>query len=426
MTPAAVADRAQHIADVRACNGADAASIRSAMVAARQISAWADAQTGALVARLAALESFPEASIAEVSKGSLSDASKIRERADTLGAAPSIAGALESGSITAGHVDAVTRGSKRLEPAQRDEFVERAASLVDVAMAGTVAEYSRRLDMEITRMQSDDGEDRLIRQRRNTRLSTWTDVEGMWNVRGRFDPVTGLRLATRLDHAVRTLFAEHTPELCPADPVEKDKFLRAHAAARLLGGSGTVLHGGDVDGASVPIGVGATQQGVVLAIVDVDAPATCDCGAASSTTTVEWPIPVEVPQRVLAEIADQSEVIGIVVRNGVVLHAPGEMNRGRATRLASRDQRRALRGLYRGCAVPGCAVPFDRCKIHHVVWWRHGGRTDLGNLLPICPKHHTGLHADDWLVELGPNRELTITLPDGRVMSTGPPRRNAA
>lgn len=421
MTPAAVTDRVQHVADVRALEGADAVAIRSAMVATRQITAWADAQNAALIRQLAAVESFPEATIAEVSKGSLSDASKAKERAETLGGAPLIAGALEGGSITAGHVDAVTRGSKRLEPDQRQEFVARAESLVGVATAGSVADYSRRLDLEIKRMQSDDGEERLTRQRRATRLSTWTDSEGMWNLRGRFDPVTGIRIAGRLDTIVQTVFAEQTPELCPSDPIEKSKFLVAQALDRLVSGNG-LGHNSD---AQLP-SAGSSGRPEIVAVIDADAPEPCACGAASSATSVDWRIPVEVPPRVLAELAAESDVIGVVVRNGVVLHAPGEMNLGRSTRLASRHQRRALRGLYRGCAIPGCSVAFDRCKIHHVIWWRHGGRTDLDNLVPICSRHHTRLHADEWLLGLGLNRELTVTLPGGRVMSTGPPRRTAA
>ena len=39
-------------------------------------------------------------------------------------------------------------------------------------------------------------------------------------------------------------------------------------------------------------------------------------------------------------------------------------------------------------AIPGCNVHYDRCKLHHVIWWRHGGRTDLDNLLALCERHH--------------------------------------
>jgi hypothetical protein len=109
-----------------------------------------------------------------------------------------------------------------------------------------------------------------------------------------------------------------------------------------------------------------------------------------------------------------------------VLHAPGNLNLGRSTRLANRAQRRALRGVYTSCAIPGCGVHYDRCKLHHVIWWRHGGRTDLDNLLPVCVRHHHKIHDAGWNITLGPNRELTIRFPDGTAQSTGPPTIRAA
>jgi hypothetical protein len=106
-----------------------------------------------------------------------------------------------------------------------------------------------------------------------------------------------------------------------------------------------------------------------------------------------------------------------------VVHAPGRLDLGRTTRLANAAQRRVLRALYPRCAVPDCEVPFRYSKIHHVVWWRHGGRTDLDNLLPVCVRHHTELHRDEWDVKLQPDRTLTITMPNGDVMTCGPPKR---
>jgi hypothetical protein len=123
---------------------------------------------------------------------------------------------------------------------------------------------------------------------------------------------------------------------------------------------------------------------------------------------------------------EQRDVHTVVVRNGVVLHAPGELHLGRTTRLANRAQRRALRALYATCAIPGCSVRYDRCKLHHIVWWRNGGRTDLDNLVPVCAHHHSKIHDNGWDITVGPNRELTIRFPDGTIHNTGPPTRNAA
>jgi hypothetical protein len=244
----------------------------------------------------------------------------------------------------------------------------------------------------------------------------------MWNVRGRFDPVTAIRLAARLDSTVQTLFAKETPELCPSDPVEKSKFLTAHAFIHLVapgegGEAGTIGDAGAALASSAPAPTARRPE--YVAVIDADAPGV-------PGPAIEFSIPVEMPRRVLAELAGQADVIGVVVRNGVVLYAPGELNLGRSTRLANRPQRRALRALYRCCAIPGCSTAYDRCKLHHLIWWRHGGRTDLDNLLPVCAVHHAKIHNDGWVVELGPNRELTLTLPDGQVRSTGPPSRRSA
>jgi hypothetical protein len=210
-----------------------------------------------------------------------------------------------------------------------------------------------------------------------------------------------VKMASRLDSTVETLFAEATPEGCPADPIEKQRFLHAQALSRLVLDPGT----GSTSG-----------RGEFVAVIDADAPG-------QTGPVAEFAIPVELPARVIAELAGAADVSAVVVRNGVVLHAPGELNLGRTSRLANRHQRRALRALYSCCAIPGCTVGYDRCKLHHIIWWRHDGRTDLDNLLPVCTIHHSKIHHDDWTIQLGPNRELTLTLPDGSVHTTGPPNR---
>ena len=141
---------------------------------------------------------------------------------------------------------------------------------------------------------------------------------------------------------------------------------------------------------------------------------------------MEWSFPIEVPWRVWGELFDTAYTILVFVRGGVVLHAPGQLDLGRSTRLANRAQRRALRAVYQTCAIPGFDTVFERCRIHHVHWWRHGGRTDLANLVPVCTHHHTQIHNRGWHLHLGDDRVLTVTLPDGTILSTGPPGAQAA
>ncbi|HSM67894.1 MAG TPA: DUF222 domain-containing protein [Ilumatobacteraceae bacterium] len=402
MNADAVVERVRQVAGVCDDASADTGSVEAAMVAIREVTSWAEAQHATLVSRLSAQVSFPEAAIAAAAKTSVGVATKSKERSETLAATPRLAGALADGAVTSGHVDAVTRGSKQLDPVQRTKLFERIEAIVPVAEAATVEQFSKRVGLEVRRIQTSDGIDRLERQRRETRLSAWVDHDGMWNLRGRFDPVTGVKLDAKLRSAVETLFVEQVPDHCPADPIARQQFLAAHGLARLLDGAGNAKSG----------------RGEFVAVIDADAPG-------HTGPVAEWSIPVEIPARVIAELAGEADVHAVVVRNGVVLYAPGELDLGRTTRLANRAQRRALRGLYSTCGIPGCTVGYDRCKLHHVIWWSKGGSTDLDNLLPVCPVHHAKIHHGGWIVELGPNRELTLTLPDGRVMTTGPPSTRA-
>jgi hypothetical protein len=224
----------------------------------------------------------------------------------------------------------------------------------------------------------------------------------MWCLTGRFDPETGVRLHGRLQATIARLFAHELPEGCPTDPFEKQDHLRAHALVALLD-------------RAAPAGRSGLAE--VVVVVDTTTP---------DTPTVDWGIPVEIPWTVLADLAGTADTHAVVIRNGVVLHAPGQLNLGRTSRMANRAQRRALRGLYATCAIPGCAVKYDNCRLHHIVRWDDGGPTDLHNLLPLCERHHHAVHDRGWRLQLGPNRELTVHTPDGHVMTTGPPHRHAA
>ena len=81
----------------------------------------------------------------------------------------------------------------------------------------------------------------------------------------------------------------------------------------------------------------------------------------------------------------------------VVLGGDGRVvDVGRARRLATADQRRALRATHQTCAAPDCPVRFGDCDIHHLTEWRDGGATDLDNLIPLCSNHHHFIHEGRW------------------------------
>ena len=79
-------------------------------------------------------------------------------------------------------------------------------------------------------------------------------------------------------------------------------------------------------------------------------------------------------------------LIKIVGRNIEVLDV------GRTERLATPRQAKAVSLRQQGiCAGPGCRHPI--AHNHHIIWWSHGGRTDLDNLIGLCRKCHTLVHA---------------------------------
>lgn len=420
---AAIVERVQRVG--RACSS-DPGARRSALTAAladlARIESWAAARRAELVRKLNAVPgSFPEADVADANGSTLGAAAKETDRARTLERAEAFADALDAGSIRPGHVDALTRAAKDLNEEQRAALYGQQESLATVASSSSISAFDKHVRARARALQSEaDAEARLQRQRRNTRLRHWTDAEdGMWCLSGRFDPLTGRNLARLLDDTVDALFAEQTPDTAPTDPLAKQQHLNALAMVRLLQGD---TPSGRRPGDPIVV-VDATSADAVKTADDVGTPT---AGAAGQGLQLDWGLPVELPMSVLREIFDVHDPDVVIVANGIVLHAPGRLNLGRTTWLANRAQRRALRGLYATCAVPGCAVHYDRCRLHHVIWWELVGRTDLDNLLPVCAHHHTRLHLDGWEVSLGPNRELTITLPSGQIMSTGPPNRRAA
>jgi HNH endonuclease len=401
----AAVERLERVVATTGSPDAAPAELEAALKATVEVQSFIAAQRAELVRALAQHPtSFPEAAIADTSGCTLGAASRERERADTLDSAAAMADALSDGAITAGHVDALTRATRDLDEAATASLLGDDEALATAASQRSIAEFDAFLRRAAKALAAADGEAHLERQRRATRLRTWTDDDGMFNLKGRFDPDLGRELARRIRTATRSMFAHDVPATAPVDALERTQHLEALALAELV--------------------IGDTVAGAASGppVVVIDATQTNGAGG----PVLDWGIPVELPVSVLDGVLGRSDPDAVIVANGVVLHAPGRLDLGRTSRLASRAQRRALQGLYATCAVPGCAVHYDRCRLHHVVWWSNGGRTDLDNLLPICQHHHTLLHDNRWDVSLGPNRELSIRVPDGTVLRAGPPRRSAA
>jgi Domain of unknown function (DUF222)/HNH endonuclease len=85
----------------------------------------------------------------------------------------------------------------------------------------------------------------------------------------------------------------------------------------------------------------------------------------------------------------------------VVLGERGEvLDIGRMARKPTINQRRALHARDRGCGFPMCDRPPKWADAHHIVEWRHGGRTSLDNLVLLCRRHHSLIHRSEWEVRM--------------------------
>ena len=71
---------------------------------------------------------------------------------------------------------------------------------------------------------------------------------------------------------------------------------------------------------------------------------------------------------------------------------------GRATRAVSPTTRRALTARDKGCRWPGCDRPASWTSAHHIQFVRHGGPTNLPNLVLVCHHHHRLVHEGGWQV----------------------------
>jgi hypothetical protein len=82
---------------------------------------------------------------------------------------------------------------------------------------------------------------------------------------------------------------------------------------------------------------------------------------------------------------------------------------GRAKRVISGPQRKALNARDRGCVWPGCDRPASWTSGHHIFHWIRGGGSDLPNLMLLCYRHHWIVHEGGWQIVRGDDgRMLTI------------------
>jgi hypothetical protein len=100
-------------------------------------------------------------------------------------------------------------------------------------------------------------------------------------------------------------------------------------------------------------------------------------------------------------------------------HTGQPVRLGRLSREPSAWMLRQLRYRDSECTFPGCGAR-RFTQAHHIVWWEHGGRTDLENLLLVCTFHHRLVHEYRWVVRREGDGTVRWFRPDGTRYRAGP------
>lgn len=378
----------------------------------------------------AQLEAHVSRRISELNLGPASDhvnqqertsrraAERTERRAGLLGDAPRLDDALGSGKIDTEHADTVANAAARLDEDQRKQLIDRDEELAELAASRSPEQFRRDVSRIVDEITNDDGLALDEQQREAATFSMGSDNDtGMHWFRGELCPEDGNR--------VRKAIARRTNELLQRPEFAGKRRGQVEAAALV----------------ELLTGIGATSRSTSSSSASSSSAASSSPASASRSSRSSTDVVVLVPYGLLigdpqagsAEYSDGSPMSAAAARrhacdaNIIPVVLGGEsmpMDVGRERRLATPEQRHALRSMYRTCGIDGCDAHFDLCHIHHLLEWEEDGFIDLANLLPLYSFHHHRAHEGRWRLQLDPStRQLTVTLPNGSIHSISLPDR---
>jgi hypothetical protein len=336
--------------------------------------------------------------------------------------------ALRDGRLSHGHVDALSDAMRRLDADARGEFERHVPELLRAALVESVEAFQlrcRTLARRIIAAQASSDVDELARQRANSKVKRWVDkITGMHSTVLKLDPIRDSQLWSVVNAALTSMVHDDGNAGTPWNQMQVEAFL-----ATVTGKYRRAATDASTDvatDASLPFGAATGRDDAddafhdrrvpeITIVADLQTLISGLHAGGICETEDGVPIPVSTVRRLCCD----AEIVPVVFgTDGVPIDV------GRSSRTANRQQRRALRAMYRTCAHPDCSVAFSDCKSHHVRWWwRDLGPTDLDNLIPLCERHHHLVHEGGWSLTMTPERVATWIRPDGVVAFTSEPDR---
>lgn len=383
----------------------DESQLKSVLRTARRVQASLDAlicQIGVKANRLADTgQSAPAIDLfASGDRVRSSTAKRDAARSQAVQTVHGLAEAASSGTIGGDHLDIFARRITKLTTEERAKIDDN--TLVGQAKRLGPKRFDQAVKRAIDTIRQDDGLTETNQKRAASTFTHWFDhTTGMGRFTGSLDPERYEALTTTIDQHVATLANANDTT---SETTHKDSNLAAAALIELVCTT-------DKRTPNLPH---------ITVVIDHE---TATQGTHNNTirqTGNGHELPLQAVERMMCDAVLQR----VVVDNHNV-----PINVGRKHRTATSAQWTAIRAIYNTCAWNNCDRPLSWCQLHHITEWRHGGATDLNNLVPLCTHHHHQVHEGQWSVKLKstsnatPDRTLEMYKPDGTLHATAHPTR---
>jgi hypothetical protein len=399
---------------------ADRDELATLVATSARLRAWLDAYDVRCARRNTELadtgRSEPTASMfARNGQQSSKDANRINDRQQVCDQLDEFEAALSDGRISTGHLDGVAAAIRNLDDDTRLEFIDAQPELLHAAVGNTVDGFARQcrdLARHLTANRAASDADELDRQRANVTVKHWIDkITGMCHTHLELDPLRDAAVWSGINAQLARLCTTDGNATTPWNQLQADAVVAATSLGATRSRSTPPAGATSVADDEADDTAHALRVPEVTLLVDLRTLTDGMHDHSICETEDGIPLPVSTVRRLCCDAEIIPAVLGT---DGVPLDL------GRSVRTATRAQRRALRSMHRTCAHPDCTVPFSACKAHHIRWWwKHNGRTDISNLLPLCERHHHLVHEGGWGLTMTPDRVATWTRPDGTVHHTG-------
>ena len=313
--------------------------------------------------------------------------------ARVIEAAPSVRDAVESGRVPLANAERLAEAVAKTSAGA----VDSDADLLSKAETMRPEDFTREARRWATARQADSGESEYKRQRARRCVRVWDSDDGMVELHGKFDPVTGRRIGNRLQAEARRLYEADKKNAKDADG-------GGHARGSKDAGIRADTGNGRGDAANNPTARRSFDQCMADALDALTSAANSGGGKPFADITVVAHVDDDTG-RLVAEIAGGDPLPPAVLEEincnarfkGALYDTRGALLwQGYSRRFVTQAQMDALIARYGGCFH--CNAHPDMCQAHHIRPVSQGGTTNIDNMVPICWDCHQKVHRYGWQI----------------------------